>query len=35
MIVEKIEGGRRYRCNDGFPDEDFDDIIFTVRKLKP
>lgn len=33
MIVEEIENGRRYRCNDGDPDEDFDDIIFTVRKL--
>lgn len=34
MIVEEIENGRRYRCNDGYPDEDFDDIIFTVQKLK-
>lgn len=33
MIVEEIENGRRYRCNDGTPDEDFDDIIFTVQKL--
>jgi hypothetical protein len=32
MIVEEIENGRRYYCNDGEPDEDFDDIIFTVRK---
>jgi len=34
MIVEEIENGRRYRCNDGEPDEDFDDIIFTIQKLK-
>jgi hypothetical protein len=34
MIVEEIENGRRYRCNDGVPDEDFDDIIFTVQRLK-
>jgi hypothetical protein len=34
MIVEEIENGRRYRCNDGTPDDDFDDIIFTVQKLK-
>ncbi len=34
MIVEEIENGRRYRCNDGYPDEDFDDIIFTVQRLK-
>ena len=35
MIVEEIEGGRRYRCSDTssadkpFP---FNDIVFTVRK---
>ncbi|HSX04626.1 MAG TPA: hypothetical protein VLG76_07860 [Rhabdochlamydiaceae bacterium] len=34
MIVEEIENGRRYYCNDGRPDENFDDIIFTVQKLK-
>jgi len=32
MIVEEIENGKRYRCNDGEPDEDFNDIIFTVQK---
>lgn len=32
MIVEEIAGGRRYRCNDGHPDDNFDDIVFTVRK---
>lgn len=32
MIVEEIENGRRYRCNDGEPDDDFNDIIFTVQK---
>ena len=32
MIIEEIENGRRYRCNDWEPDEDFDDIIFTVQK---
>lgn len=34
MIVEEIDNGRRYRCNDGYPDDDFDDIIFTVQRLK-
>ena len=34
MIVEEIENGKRYRCNDGHPDEDFDDIVFTVQRLK-
>ncbi len=33
MIVEEIENGRRYRCNDGYPDEDFDDIVFTIKKM--
>jgi len=34
MIVAEIENGRRYQCNDWHPDENFDDIIFTVQKLK-
>lgn len=34
MIVEEIENGRRYRCNDWHPDDNFDDIIFTVQRLK-
>lgn len=33
MIVEEIENGRRYKCNDWHPDENFDDIVFTVQKL--
>lgn len=33
MIVEEYPGGRRYRCNDGHPDEDFDDIIFSIDIL--
>lgn len=34
MIVDEIEDGRRYRCNDGHPDDNFDDIVFTVQKIK-
>jgi hypothetical protein len=34
MIVEEIENGRRYHCNDGHPDENFDDIVFSVKKMK-
>ena len=34
MIIEEIENGRGYRCNDGHPDENFDDIVFTVQKIK-
>lgn len=33
MIVEEIENGRRYFCNDGQPDENFDDIVFTVQRV--
>ena len=32
MLVEEIENGRRYRCNDGQPDDNFNDIIFTVQR---
>lgn len=30
MKIEEISGGKRYLCNDGYADEDFDDVIFTV-----
>jgi hypothetical protein len=30
MIVEVDGNTRRYRCNDGHPDDNFDDIIFEV-----
>lgn len=30
MIVEDTPTGRRYRCNDWEPDDDFDDLIFTI-----
>ena len=32
MIVEEIDGGRRYRCNDFELDDDFDDVVFTVKQ---
>lgn len=35
MLIEHLpDGGRRYRCNDGQADEDFDDIIFRVNPMK-
>jgi hypothetical protein len=34
MRVEKTPSGRRYRCNDGQPDDDFDDIVFLIEVLK-
>lgn len=33
MIIEQIPGGRRYYCNDGHPDDNFDDIVFSVQKI--
>lgn len=33
MIVEGIPNGRRYRCNDGRADDDFNDIIFTIERV--
>lgn len=35
MIVERLlTGGCRYYCNDGHPDEDFEDIVFRLEKLR-
>jgi hypothetical protein len=31
MIVEQLPSGRRYRCNDGFPDDDFNDVVFSLE----
>jgi hypothetical protein len=30
MIVEVDGSTRRYRCNDGHPDDNFDDIVFEI-----
>ena len=32
MIVESVENGTRYHCNDGFADDDFDDIVFRIER---
>lgn len=32
MIVDEIPNGRRYRCNDGHPDENFTDIVFRIER---
>jgi hypothetical protein len=32
MVVEEIVGGRRYRCNDGEPDDDLNDVVFAITK---
>jgi len=33
MIIEEIPNGRRYRCNDGTPDDDFNDIVFSIQRI--
>lgn len=33
MYSEDIPNGKRYFCNDGDEDDDFDDIIFTVKRM--
>ncbi len=33
MIIEEIPNGRRYRCNDGLADDDFDDIVFRIERV--
>jgi len=30
MIIEVDGNTRRYRCNDGHPDDNFDDIVFEI-----
>lgn len=32
MIIELLDNGKRYRCNDGYNDDDFNDIIFSIRR---
>ncbi len=34
MWVENIPNGRRYHCNDGHPDDNFDDIVFEIFFVK-
>lgn len=34
MIVEETASGRRYKCNDGLPDDDFDDLVFRIEFIK-
>ncbi len=34
MIVEELPRGKRYWCNDGRPNDDFDDIVFTLEVLE-
>jgi hypothetical protein len=33
MIVEKSHLMRRYRCNDGRADDDFDDLVFSLHLI--
>lgn len=33
MMIEELPSGRRYRCNDGFTDDDFSDIVFRLERM--
>ncbi|MGB7158057.1 MAG: hypothetical protein WBD40_08320 [Tepidisphaeraceae bacterium] len=33
MIVEEVGPLRRYKCNDGRADDDFDDLVFSIELL--
>jgi hypothetical protein len=33
MVVERSGSVRRYRCNDGKADDDFDDLVFSLHVL--
>jgi len=33
IIIEPVANGRRYRCNDGLADDDFDDIVFRLERF--
>jgi hypothetical protein len=33
MIVDPTPSGRRYRCNDGQVDDDFDDLVFQIELI--
>lgn len=32
MYIERLRNGCRYHCNDGHPDDDFDDLIFCIER---
>lgn len=34
MYFEEIPNGKRYFCNHGYPDDDFDDLIFTIEIIE-
>ncbi len=33
MIVSENKNSRIYNCNDGYPDDDFDDLIFELTEI--
>jgi hypothetical protein len=35
MIVNEVDGVRRYECNDGQPDEDFNELVFRIETSLP
>jgi hypothetical protein len=33
MIIHRGTSSTKYECNDGFPDDDFDDLVFRIELL--
>ena len=33
IYIEEIDGAKIFHCNDGFPDDDFNDLVFKVEFL--
>jgi hypothetical protein len=33
MKKDNLENGLKYFCNDGFPDDDFDDLVFELQEV--
>lgn len=34
MKIEELPNGKRYYCNDGEPDDDFNDLVFRIEKVE-
>lgn len=33
LYAEEFENGKRFYCNDGYPDDDFEDLVFQIKWL--
>lgn len=34
MLVEEMPAGYRYRCNEGRDDDDYDDLVFRIERVR-